>query len=198
MDCLPPGRLEQFGLSRVIHGVNKYYRVTFLECRFMMTSTPPEELPQTSLSAGHLVSKQFLLPLSTATEPAPVYGPKCEDSAKKGNIAGLSLNNLPAPRRNGLPRSREIWRQMAITLPEYRSRLQALVHLINAGACSRLPTVTCRDWRSPGDPLHPRLSASRGEPLPETLGMRVSPELCEWIQGFPVGWTDLPSSGASG
>lgn len=41
---------------------------------------------------------------------------------------------------------------------------------------------------------HPRLKASRGEPLTETLGCRLSPELAEWMMGFPVGWTDVSGS----
>lgn len=70
-------------------------------------------------------------------------------------------------------------------------RLRELVRLIYAGECSLLPTVTSRDWRSPGRSDHPRLKASRGEPLTETLGCRLSPEFCEWMMGFPVGWTDV-------
>jgi DNA (cytosine-5)-methyltransferase 1 len=37
----------------------------------------------------------------------------------------------------------------------------------------------------------------RGEPLTETLGSRLSPEFCEWMMGFPVGWTDVDASSAS-
>jgi hypothetical protein len=66
-----------------------------------------------------------------------------------------------------------------------------LVLHIYAGECSLLPTLTARDWRSPGRPDHPRLSHKRGEPLPETFGCRLSPEFCEWLMGFPAGWTDV-------
>jgi hypothetical protein len=31
-------------------------------------------------------------------------------------------------------------------------------------------------------------------PLNETLGCRLSPELCEWMMGFPVGYTDVSES----
>lgn len=73
-------------------------------------------------------------------------------------------------------------------------RLAKLVESIHAGECSWLPTVTARDYRSPGNQSHPRLTASRGEPLPETIGARITPELCEWLMGFPAGWTELPES----
>lgn len=102
---------------------------------------------------------------------------------------GLWSSNPPLPRR-GKPRSREIWRALATELPELSLRLQTLVRLISDGACSRLPTPVCRDYRSPGKPGHGRLQASRGEPLPETLGVRVHPDLCLWMQGFPEGWLD--------
>lgn len=89
----------------------------------------------------------------------------------------------------GIPKSREVWRSLATTHADLRSRLGTLVRLIYDGECSTLPTVTARDWRSPGNPLHPRLNAPRGEPLTETLGCRLSPEFTEWMMGFPVGWT---------
>jgi hypothetical protein len=83
---------------------------------------------------------------------------------------------------------------LATEFTDFQSRLERLLLLIRAGECSYLPTVTARDWRSPGRSDHPRLEASRGEPLPETLGCRVAPELCEWLMGFPVGWTDVGES----
>ncbi len=63
---------------------------------------------------------------------------------------------------------------------------------VDAGAVTLLPAVMGRDWRSPGNPLHPRLQRSNGLPLNETLGVYLSPEICEWVMGFPPGWSELP------
>jgi hypothetical protein len=38
------------------------------------------------------------------------------------------------------------------------------------------------------------LKRANGLPLNETLGCRLSPELCEWMMGFPVGYTDVGES----
>jgi hypothetical protein len=38
------------------------------------------------------------------------------------------------------------------------------------------------------------LKRANGLPLNETLGCRLSPELCEWMMGFPVGYTDVSAS----
>lgn len=37
----------------------------------------------------------------------------------------------------------------------------------------------------PGDPNHPRRSATRGQPLPETFSSPVPAELARWMMGFP-------------
>lgn len=95
------------------------------------------------------------------------------------------------PIRSGSTRCREIWRHLATAYPDTGSRLAALVRRIYAGECSLLPTLTARDWKSIGRQDHPRLKASRGLPLNETLGCNLSPEFCEWMMGFPAQWTDV-------
>ena len=70
------------------------------------------------------------------------------------------------------------------------SRLLRLVLLISENECSLLPTVTARDWRSPGRQDHPRLLKTKGLPLPEVIGTRLTPEFCEWMMGFPEGWSE--------
>lgn len=106
---------------------------------------------------------------------------------------GSSLRTSQAYRR-GVPKSRDVWRGLSMWCPELTSRLGMLVLRIFDGECSLLPTVTARDWRSPGSSDHARLQASRGEPLTETIGCRLSPEFCEWMMGFPVGFTDVSES----
>jgi len=120
-------------------------------------------------------------------------GPTCSASGSTPEQNGLSWSSRRAT-RNGKPKSRAIWREWASTSPDLSLRLRNLVRLISAGGCSFLPTPVSRDYRSPGKPSHKRLTESRGQPLPETLGVRVHPELCEWLMGLPVGWTEmLPS-----
>lgn len=114
-------------------------------------------------------------------------------SSNNASLSESSSKTWPEQRR-GPEKSRDAWRRLATTFASYERRLEQLVRLIAAGECSGLPTVTARDWRSPGRHDHPRLQASRGEPLTETLGCRLSPEVCEWLMGFPAGWTDASES----
>lgn len=128
-------------------------------------------------------------------EQIAASGTKCCESCDWSGLAGWLSRTWPE-REPGERKSREVWRLLATAFPANRCvcRLRVLVLLIDAGVCSGLPTVTSRDWRSPGSPNHPRLNASRGEPLTETLGCRLSPALCEWMMGFPAGWTDVTVS----
>lgn len=118
-------------------------------------------------------------------------GEKCSESSVSFSRDDASWRT---PIRSGLARCREIWRVLATQYPEPQSRLRQLVLRIYAGECSFLPTVTARDWRSHGRMDHPRLVRPNGLPLNETLGCRLSPELCEWMMGFPVGYTDVSES----
>jgi hypothetical protein len=147
----------------------------------------------TSSSVDHPANRPASAPPSPASEPERPSGLRCCVSGSTWELNGLSWSS-PRETRLGKPRSHTIWQQLAITQPELSLRLATLVRLISEGVCSFLPTPVSRDWRSPGLRSHPRLSASRGQPLPETIGSRVHPELCEWLMGFPIGATvTLPS-----
>jgi len=92
--------------------------------------------------------------------------------------------------RSGLPRSREVWRMLATLFPDRTQRLVVLVRLICAGGCGWLPTLTARDWKNPGKADHSRLSASRGEPLPETFGEQITVQMAAWLMGYPPEWLE--------
>lgn len=85
----------------------------------------------------------------------------------------------------GLRRSPAVWDSLATEYADPNDRLRMLVRLIYAGECGLLPTVVARDFRAPGDPNHPRRSATRGQPLPETFSSPVPAELARWMMGFP-------------
>lgn len=52
-----------------------------------------------------------------------------------------------------------------------------------------LATLTSRDSKGPG-PTHTR----GGRDLPSELGGHLSPSFCEWLMGFPEGWTALETA----
>lgn len=108
-------------------------------------------------------------------------------SSRSRGRKGSSSRTSQASTR-GLPRSPIVWDELAIECADPNDRLRMLVHLIYAGECGLLPTVVARDFRSPGDPLHPRRSATRGQPLPETFSSPVPAELARWMMGFPPEW----------
>jgi len=99
-----------------------------------------------------------------------------------------SLSRTSLASRRGLPRSRDVWRKLATEYPNPNDRLPVLVRLISESACGFLPTVVARDHRSPGNPDHPRQLATRGQPLPEVLGLRLSADIARWMMGFPSEW----------
>lgn len=108
-------------------------------------------------------------------------------SLERLSLARSCLKTCQASSR-GLPKSRHVWRAMATAFPDKTERLLILAHLISVGECGYLATVTARDWRSPGRSDHPRINASRGLPLPEDFGERITPALACWMMGFPIAW----------
>src|ERR1700722_18258559 len=127
----------------------------------------------TSLSGGHPVKRQQNQPLFMASEPERVSGQKCAKSSDSVIPPGLSWSSRPEMRR-GKPKSLKIFKleldhRQGTASADLSSVLRMLVHLIYGGACSWLPAPACRDWRSPGKRSHPRLSASRGQQMPEVI-----------------------------
>lgn len=114
----------------------------------------------------------------------PTHG---STSSPRASPAGSASRTSQASAR-GLPRSPAVWDSLAIECADPNDRLRTLVRLIYAGECGLLPTVVARDFRSPGDPNHPRRSATRGQPLPETFSSPVPAELARWMMGFPPEW----------
>lgn len=150
---------------------------------------------QTSSRAGSRANK----PASQQQSRETVTDLMVKTLASGGNILELckpsgpygSLSKIRQASTSGPIRFRIVWRGLATEYPDLNARLKIVERLISEGVCSLLPTVTARDYRSPGCPDHQRLLMSRGHPLPEELGMRVTPEFCEWMMGFPQGWTEL-------
>ncbi len=126
--------------------------------------------------------------------PEKHSGRRCEELPNADGQTGL-LSSSRAGTLHGKKRLRVVWRDLAISIPDFNSRLAHVVRLINAGECSLLPTPCASDAkRWPGSPDHPRLQRSRGLRLQEELGARPAPEIVEWMMGFPVGWTDCRRS----
>lgn len=51
-----------------------------------------------------------------------------------------------------------------------------------------LPTLTAQDAKNNGGPAQFRRNTL---PLNALLGGPLNPEWCEWLMGWPLGWTDL-------
>lgn len=108
-------------------------------------------------------------------------------SSQQGALAA-SISRTCRGSSRRLPRSRAVWRALATVWPDPNERLAILLRLISAGECGLLPTVTARDSKNPGRPDHARLSATRGEALPETFGLPLPTALSAWMMGFPPEW----------
>jgi len=60
-------------------------------------------------------------------------------------------------------------------------------HLSLDAAVQMFPTCTARDGRS-GKASEATMERN-SRPLSETIGGLLNPRWCEWLMGFPVGWT---------
>lgn len=59
-------------------------------------------------------------------------------------------------------------------------------------AVRKWPTPASRDYRYPNArPYSQRGGGKKGEQLPNAVGGPLNPEFVEWLQAFPIGWTDL-------
>lgn len=153
--------------------------------------------------AARHAKKTLWAPQSTAgasalTEPVADSPTPGLISSKRGARKASASKTSRASAR-GLPRSPAVWDSLATEYADPNDRLRMLVRRIYAGESGLLPTLVARDFRSPGDPNHPRRSATRGQPLPETFSSPIPAELARWMMGFPVEWaqcmpTEMPST----
>lgn len=122
-------------------------------------------------------------------------------SSKHGARKASSSRTSRASTRGSI-RSPAAWDSLATEFADPNDRLRMLVRHIYAGESGLLPTLVARDFRSPGDPKHPRRTATRGQPLPETFSSPIPAELARWMMGFPPAWlecmpTETPSTPGS-
>jgi len=60
---------------------------------------------------------------------------------------------------------------------------------------SAWPTPAARDWKDNGNftPKTPEDRGGKGVPLPHAVGAALNPAWVECLQGFPLGWTEVPA-----
>lgn len=141
---------------------------------FLLFQLHPSVLPTEEIECSFL---QGMLPT-----------PKANDSEKRGNISGDPRNGLPGQiallcTPKGSPSGLDYAR-----MDRRGSGGNDLVTQI-----AMLPTPTSRDHKS--EKCGPETAERNARPLSETLGtntgMRLQPGFVEWMQGYPVGWTEI-------
>ena len=95
---------------------------------------------------------------------------------------GQAINKIPTIRANergGYQRDRGL---------KGKERLTIL------GLIQSLPTVTSRDHKDTGNLENVPVNALLGRELGKNHGLKLQPAFAEWMQGFPIGWTELNAS----
>lgn len=168
----------------------------------------PASMPRCACSAGRPTPKSgpAARPAKTPalrrrfTERVAAYRASAAVSRMFGSILsplavrGDSSSRMFQGSGRGLPKSRDVWNSLATAYANPNARLRVLARLMHEGACSLLPTLTARDFRSPGRRDHPRRHGARGQPLPEIFGERLSPAFGAWMMGFPPEWLSCAPS----
>jgi hypothetical protein len=62
------------------------------------------------------------------------------------------------------------------------------------GKIAMLPTCTSWDHKDTGKMENVPVNALLGRELGKNHGMKLQPAFAEWMQGFPIGWTELNAS----
>jgi hypothetical protein len=95
---------------------------------------------------------------------------------------GQAINKIPTIRANergGYQRDRGLIGKERLTV---------------MGLIKSLPTVTSRDHKDTGNLENVPVNALLGRELGKNHGMMLQPAFAEWMQGFPIGWTELSAS----
>ena len=58
-------------------------------------------------------------------------------------------------------------------------------------AISMIPTCTSRDYKDTGNLENVQTKSLLPRVLGKNHGLKLQPAFAEWMQGFPIGWTDL-------
>lgn len=128
-----------------------------------------------------------LWPTPTALDPA-------KERMKSKQQAGNSRHSLDLPRAVRLwptPRANE-GKDVLQSVPSSRQKEPGKCNLTQAVALEMLATPCARDYRTGQrrrweDP-------KRANNLNDQIGGQLNPAWVEWLQGFPIGWTDLNAS----
>ena len=128
-----------------------------------------------------------LWPTPTALDPA-------KERMKSTQQAVNSRHSLDLPRAARLwptPRANE-GKDVLQSVPPSRQKEPGKCNLTQAVALEMLATPCARDYRTGKrrrweDP-------KRANNLNDQIGGQLNPTWVEWLQGFPIGWTDLNAS----
>ena len=126
--------------------------------------------------------------------PTPPALDPAKERMKSTQQAGNSRHSLDLPRAVRLwptPRANE-GKDVLQSVPPSRQKEPGKCNLTQAVALEMLATPCARDYRTGQrrrweDP-------KRANNLNDQIGGQLNPTWVEWLQGFPIGWTDLNAS----
>jgi hypothetical protein len=105
---------------------------------------------------------------------------------------------LVAEMETGSGESSVTWPKSGMTLNGNAYQLPPLVLGIRGNASGLLPTPAARDWKGAAKPETIRAKGRNPDTnsLPDAVEFRgqsgrLTPEFCEWLMGYPIGYTEL-------
>jgi hypothetical protein len=127
-----------------------------------------------TMRSGIAYPQQPLAPLTAVTGSSLWHTPSVEDAARKGSAEG--------------------WRQWIEEGRTTQARLRNQVHWPTPRSCSAMAATFTPEAIKKAPERFPNLESVVAQTDP-VAGGALNPTWVEWLQGFPLGWTDCEDSG---
>ncbi len=157
-----------------------------------MSSCNQTEYQQMSLPGGFPASHTVLPGTEEAREMTATSGRRCYELYGKWSQLGLLVKMFAESSAWNSTKCFLIWKNLTTPANRLLFQLAPSMPRTEEKGSGLLPTPTARDYKYPNKKTRKeRTGSSKGQALSELVGGPLNPEFCEYLMGYPSGWTDL-------